>query len=334
MSSPDSPIQRPDDKPEAAREKAREFSVTFASAAKELASPDRKNEDCVLHEPALGLYAVFDGMGGHKAGAVASGTAAETIAEAVRTKQGELEMRELIRTALQTANQKVIKEGKKPEYRGMGTTAVVIKTAGEFPDGSIKIVVGYCGDSRLYIKRFDRDELEVTLDDNLATDAFINYAQPGEEKTRDNGVNISDEEKIKRRMTAAAVQRLSSNTTDMDDLEGAVSKLTLGDSTADPETLAPIIEACLINRNVVTGGIGVSENFTPHVYYSGIRPGDKWLLASDGVTDNLTEEQIKEMLSRDCPAEEFIVAAQAVTRTESERAKLDDMSAMVGELKK
>ena len=65
------------------------------------------NEDALLMEPELGLYVVLDGMGGAKAGEVASATARDVIQEYVRVHREHGVAKELIQAAIKAANSRV-----------------------------------------------------------------------------------------------------------------------------------------------------------------------------------------------------------------------------------
>ena len=114
------------------------------------------NEDDFLDQAnRLGLVAVADGMGGHRAGEVASATALEALRAAVASGQP-------LRDAIEGANDAVLEKSvSDQELHGMGTTL----TAGMLgSDGYL--VVGHVGDSRAYLAR-DGELTQITNDHSL-----------------------------------------------------------------------------------------------------------------------------------------------------------------------
>ncbi|WP_027339149.1 Stp1/IreP family PP2C-type Ser/Thr phosphatase [Halonatronum saccharophilum] len=92
----------------------------------------------------LDIIAVADGMGGYKGGNKASSLAIENIED---YNFGEEELISEIREVINLANEEIMSEGKKKEYRGMGTTL----TLGVIKDRILTI--GHIGDSRAYLFR-------------------------------------------------------------------------------------------------------------------------------------------------------------------------------------
>jgi serine/threonine protein phosphatase PrpC len=121
-----------------------------------------KNEDSMLIDPALGLYVVCDGMGGHVGGQVASQLAVATIAETLRNQEplgaGDTDV---LQTAIQRANQAVFMKAKAdPSLHNMGTTVVGIRADQDL------LHLCHVGDSRIY--RLRQGTLEqVTRDHSL-----------------------------------------------------------------------------------------------------------------------------------------------------------------------
>ena len=109
-------------------------------------SPKRPvNQDRFLSIPERGLFAVFDGVGGQRAGEVASQTAAETIEEAfTHNPSGNVSI-ELIRRAIDFANRDVFElAASDPAYKTMATTVALIHVDGN------RVTVAHVGDSRVY----------------------------------------------------------------------------------------------------------------------------------------------------------------------------------------
>ena len=140
--------------------------LRYVAAAKTDVGQKRQgNEDRFCLDPALGLYVVADGMGGHAAGEVASRLAVETIhewmgkylsgADAVTAgpaaPAGSAEANFLL-SSIRLANRIIFDSAKdRPEYAGMGTTVVAVLARGD------RFVLAHVGDSRIY--RIRRDDI-------------------------------------------------------------------------------------------------------------------------------------------------------------------------------
>jgi protein phosphatase len=133
------------------------------------------NEDAI--HAGDNLFVVCDGMGGHKAGEVASQLATEVIGAFVRRSSADAEITwpygldptlsfngNRLRTAIQLANRAVFrKAASSDDYTGMGTTVVALLLS---PNGS-RMTFAHVGDSRIYLIRGGAI-LQLTHDDSWA----------------------------------------------------------------------------------------------------------------------------------------------------------------------
>lgn len=112
----------------------------------------RSNEDCYALAAELGFFLVADGMGGHRAGQVASTLAAEAAVGAVHALEGSTAaLTEKLRCAVSAANREIfIAAQTKPELSGMGTTLVSLLAQGG------RVALAHVGDSRAYLVRAGR----------------------------------------------------------------------------------------------------------------------------------------------------------------------------------
>lgn len=131
------------------------------------------NEDAILMDLETGLVIVADGMGGYKAGEVASGMAAEVIQKFVSaglkaarkhtgvSDGGYSHESVLLRDALQRANEVIHDTAKnQPQCEGMGTTVA----AALFYNNRVSLA--HVGDSRIYRLRHAHFE-QLTRDHSL-----------------------------------------------------------------------------------------------------------------------------------------------------------------------
>ncbi len=118
----------------------------------------QNNEDNYLINDAIGVYVVCDGMGGHAGGEFASQIAVTTVEEVlsnIRDEKTEAEgstedqiTQEKLKYAIRLAGKRIYDRAQvEPEYRGMGTTAVILF----FSRGMAYIA--HVGDSRVYLIR-------------------------------------------------------------------------------------------------------------------------------------------------------------------------------------
>jgi serine/threonine protein phosphatase PrpC len=135
-----------------------------------------RNEDAVFCSSAAGLWAVADGMGGHKAGDYASETIAQSLADLQLTDDlGECVDR--IEDSLLEVNDHLRRHARlNCDGNTVGSTVVILVNRGDVG------VALWAGDSRLYRKR-GRQMQQITRDHNPIVDQL------------DSGV-ISEEEAL------------------------------------------------------------------------------------------------------------------------------------------
>jgi protein phosphatase len=142
------------------------------------------NEDALFLDDALGLYVVADGMGGHRAGEIASRLVVKTISEYILQSKNNGDAGESInsnRTLSREANQllsgiqlsnKIVHKASLDDdtCRGMGSTVSAVC----FTDGTL--IAANVGDSPIYLIRDGKIKLISVLHTVLAEQAAINPA--------------------------------------------------------------------------------------------------------------------------------------------------------------
>lgn len=125
------------------------------------------NEDCIATQPACGLAVLADGMGGYKAGEVASGIAVAAVKEALEeglkrlSGQQPEQIHRLMDESIHRANNAILDAARaEPRYDGMGTTLVAAVFHGD------RVTIAHVGDSRAYRLR-QGDLVQITKDHSL-----------------------------------------------------------------------------------------------------------------------------------------------------------------------
>ncbi len=138
------------------------------------------NEDSFATAPDLGLYLVADGMGGHKAGKVASEMATEHALRAIHALQGATASpAEKLRQAVSCANREIHRTAQSdPDLSGMGTTLVAILAT---PD---RVALAHVGDSRAYLIRGGR--IRQLTDDHSLVGELLRRRQISEADAREH----------------------------------------------------------------------------------------------------------------------------------------------------
>jgi len=184
------------------------------------------NEDSFLVR--RGLYAVCDGMGGARAGEVASLMACEGLLTLDPTSAGQQDLR----SAIIEANRSIARRSLSEEHLlGMGTTLTAALA------GEESLTIAHVGDSRAYLLR-----------------------------------------------------------------EGELAQLTtdhswVGEMVRRGE-LTPAQAAIHPHRSIITRALGTDSEVEPDVLEVPVKPGDRVLLCSDGLTGMVSDSDIAEALRR------------------------------------
>ncbi len=156
----------------------------------------KNNEDAVDENERIGLLILADGMGGYKAGEIASGMCVATVKD-IMTAQWPLVGAAdidpassfsfatiMLRDALQTAHQAIYAVShSQAQCEGMGTTAVAVLLFNN------RVSVAYVGDSRLYRLRGDVLQ-QLTTDHSLVEEMVARGLYSREDALKNVNSNI------------------------------------------------------------------------------------------------------------------------------------------------
>ena len=314
--------------------------LTFARDTKAHEGHPERNEDTLLVDGQRGLAAVFDGVGGSKGGEVASRLGARAIRRAwkrfLQQQQPEkssqalmlnddLSIETLLCDLVQAAQDAINAEGERrarrakkargsqgkeetsnPETKAEGeereepkesypetTVAAVLLCQQVGVDGYV-LGVAHVGDSRVYLLRAGQPLQRLTRDDGYYT-----------LRIEDHTINEEDALRI--------------------------------DQATDADQLNDTEREIFNKRNGITQSLGHrvhKKNPIPtiHTTQAVVTPGDRILLCSDGIHDNLTDSEIEAILrqkARTTAARRLVQKAIDRSHQECLRAKKDDISAIV-----
>jgi PPM family protein phosphatase len=153
-----------------------DFRAEFGVAT-DTGSKRQGNEDAYAVAPEFAVFAVADGMGGHRAGEVAARVAIEEVLASLSSQtairaveryvaNAGLDSRRkvlaFLRRAVEQANARIRREAlENPEHSGMGTTLDVVWLARDHA------FIAHAGDGRVYLAR-SRAVLQLTHDHTLS----------------------------------------------------------------------------------------------------------------------------------------------------------------------
>lgn len=235
------------------------------------------NEDAIASDLTIGLVILADGMGGYKAGEIASEIAALTVAADVaeamqgkrpllRPKSALLAESEMLIEAVEKANAAIYRISQElPQCAGMGTTLVT----GIFTDN--KLIVGHIGDSRLY--RLRDSQLTRLTEDHSLIQEQINSGEITEEQAKESN-----------------------------------------------------------NKNLVTRALGIDVEVELELHEYDVLVSDVYLLCSDGLTDLVTDDEIRIMLNEAGANTER--ASVNLIRFANEKGGNDNISVVIAYVKK
>jgi protein phosphatase len=215
------------------------------------------NQDSAL--AVEGLFAVADGMGGHRGGEVAS----DVAITALGAQAPVLTSADLLQ-AIHAANEAiVVRSADDPALRGMGTTLCVLALVEA--DGEPRLAIANVGDSRVYL--FAHGELEQMTDDHSLVAALVR--------------------------------------------EG---RLTPEEAESHPQ------------RNILTRALGIEVEVLVDAWEVIPFTGDRWVLCSDGLFNEVSEDQIAAVLRRLADPRE---AADELVRLANEGGGRDNITVLV-----
>ncbi len=299
---------------------------TFARLSSASEEHQERNEDRIIADPSRGLAAVFDGVGGIAGGEIAAHLAAQSI-----------------RSCWKRLIQCHSKKPEKPRNRNEGQTDAWLLM-----------------DDAADVATFVREMIDA---------AHTETRREGARRVRDRYGNLPGTSTPKTTIALAALCHSSRSQgysliyawvgdsrvyllpnqgplTRLTEDDGLLTELVkIGliddeiarhvDQATQPWHLRKEERLFFERRNGITQALGDEVAPAVHVQRSDVAPGDRLLLCTDGIHDNLTDDELEALLregARTTVARRIVAAAAARSRldtVENIRAKPDDMSAVV-----
>jgi protein phosphatase len=229
-------------------------------AATDVGQVRQVNQDNILR--ADDVFAVADGMGGHRGGEVASLVAVEALLASFtdRTTDALVE-------AVQKANEAIVDRAKEdPDLRGMGTTMCALARV-FLDDGEEILTVVNVGDSRAYLlKSGDHELVQISEDHSLVQTLFRQ------------------------------------------------GQLTQAEAAVHPQ------------RNILTRALGIDQRVLPDSFDLLPVKGDRYLLCSDGLFNEVDEPRIADVLREHADPQ---AAAEVLVQLANEGGGRDNISVVV-----
>lgn len=293
-----------------------------------------QNEDTVLICKRKPMLAVFDGIGGEAAGEEASQSASKKILEfQPPSDDGIIAVYEAIKEAHKAVlerRQQLVNQGLIGKDEFIGTTATVAYFSKD-KNGNLQVTIGSIGDSRAYVLR-NKELIQLTIDQNILT-KLKNLTNNEIKKIQQVLNNMVNPEEVRLDSESRAIL-----TKIYDYFIKNIKKFGLPET--DQGKIDPALSALLIlfnKRNLITNYLGnpnYPNDIPCPVSTHTLQPGDVLLLCTDGLSDNLTDREIAEILAsaetaKDAAQELFQKAKDRYKTTGHPRAKIDDIGLIV-----
>jgi protein phosphatase len=281
----------------------------FAHRSRACERHPQRNEDSLFIDEQTGIAAVFDGVGGSAAGEIASQTAARATHEGWRHIVEQLQDGRMVHTLLES-NETLDLCGMLEQLIQKADEQV--RTAGVYRAGTDDLATTVA--------------LAVLCRQPETRDYKMVYAHVG-----DSRIYVLHEQEPLKRLTNddGLLAKLIEN-----QIISEADALRI-DQTMSADQLSETEYSYFRLRGGITQALGGPLPPTIHTNQTSISPGDRILLCTDGIHDNLTDKEIEAIL-RNSPrtASARILVEQSLERSRQERsttvrAKPDDMTAVV-----
>ena len=220
------------------------------------------NRDSYFTNDKLRIFGVFDGVGRNEGSDIASKSASKFIKSHLeKTISDDIDSKitkDMMRDVLKQANDGLYRQ--KQRDPAYSKMGTTASVAKIMKDGTV--VIGNVGDCRaLLIKRKSQDVEHLTLDNSQYNTMHLIH----EMNTRDELLEYQKQ----------------------------IAQIKDFNQTEDSK-LKPIIRC----RNTISSCLGMKDGFHVDMYEHKMERGDILILASDGITDNLTDQEIHKIIRK------------------------------------
>ncbi len=301
--------------------------LVFARATTASAHHPERNEDALLLDRQRGLAAVFDGVGGSVAGEVAARLAAREIGRGWRRLLAGWHAHG---TAPGEAHDEAHGEAPPTLDGAVDVAAALAPLVSQAHDAIMRVELPDApGDERR----------ESGAEDAATTAAVAAITRVRRARGARVAVAWVGDSRVYLLRANGPLLRLTSD-------DGLLAKLVLAgvlseddatriDQAVAPEELSDLDQSLFNRRNGITQSVGGPRPPDVHVAQAALRSGDRLLLCTDGIHDNLTDRELEQALrrgGRTTAARALVALARERSCEESAaamRAKPDDMTALV-----